>query len=180
MSQYSITRIADTLDESNRAFNKNARYFHDMANQMQAFRSQQRHRDDALNTLRATRTILNDDNYHNRKLPDPRPSTFTCITPIAFHVIVEVHQLNDRMGGFSVITMPKTPDGKECMLESGQTVVMSPNFTVGWYMDSYVFKEHTVRYTGISREAQAIRYLEVRHEWSSVKVLPNRSTHSPR
>jgi hypothetical protein len=179
MSHHSITRIANSLDNSQRIFTKNAQYFRDMAGQMQAYRSQQIFRDEGLNTLRTTRTILNDDNHPSRKLPDPRQSSFTCIAPISFHVIVEVHYQNDQMGAFSVLAMPKTPDGKDCMMESGQTVVMFPNFTVGWYLESYIFKEHTVRYTGISREAQAIRYLEVRHDWSSVEFFPDRYTHSP-
>ena len=163
MSHHSISRIATTLDNSTQAFNENARYFHTVVNQMQAFRHQQSHRDDGLNTLRPIRHILNDDNYPSQKLPDPRSSTFTCTPPISFHVIVEVHPMNNQMGGFSVVAQPKTPDGRDCMLESGQTLVMYPNFTVGWYIETYIFKERTVRYTAISNEAQAIRYLEVRH-----------------
>jgi hypothetical protein len=179
MSHHSLSRIATTLAESNRAFNENSRYFNHVVNQMQEYRNKQNHRDDALNTLHNNRYILNDDNNTTQKLSHPNPGPFTCPTPVFFHIIVEVHPLQGRMGGFSVLAKPKTPDGRDCMMESGQMVVMYPNFTVAWHIEDFIFKERTVRYTATSDEVQAIRYLEIRHDWSLVGFPFNGTLCSP-
>lgn len=162
----SLSGIAQSLVVNNRALYENSRSFDAMVKQLQNSRNMQQHRDDILNY------ILNDENNTATKLTHSESSSFTCLKPVFFHIIIETYPLRSRVGRFSVIAQPKSPDGRACKLESGQMVVMHPNFTVAWYIEGYQVEQHTVVYTATSDQAQAIRYFEIRHDWSSVNFRP--------
>jgi hypothetical protein len=170
-SPYDMTKA---LAENNHTVYQNAPSLNYMMKHMHDFRIKQQHRDNTLNTLNNTPHILNDHDSTTEILTHPDQEiessnrTIFCARPVFFHVVIETHPTLGRMGRFSVIAQPKMPDGSACLMESGQMVVMHPNYTIAWYLEGFEVYEHTVVYTATSDQTQAIRDFEIRHEWSLV------------
>lgn len=105
--------------------------------------------------------------YNQSESRSDDPTPFSSPMPVFFHISVDSHPMEGRIGTFCVITHPKSTDGRACLIECGQTVVMAPNHTVAWYLDCFDDQTSTITYTATNDRAGVIRYLVVQKEWTS-------------
>jgi hypothetical protein len=45
-------------------------------------------------------------------------------------------------------------------------VVIHPNYTIAWYLESFDEEQHTVTYTAQNDISETVRYFVIRKEWS--------------
>lgn len=129
--------------------------------------------DDVLTTLVNNSHIGVYNNPTTIQLPPPyspsesdNSTPFSNPMPVFFHAVVDSHPVAGRIGTFSVITHPKSTTGRACLVECGQTIMMAPNHTIAWYLDSFDDQADTITYTATNDRAGVIQYLSVQKKWT--------------
>lgn len=96
----------------------------------------------------------------------PNPPHYYIPRPAFFNAVIEAYPIPNKVGTYAIFTQPKTASGHPCLLECGDAVVMHPNYTVTWLLDSFYQNIQTVVYYATNGQAGVIRNLVIKHEWS--------------
>jgi hypothetical protein len=84
-----------------------------------------------------------------------------------FHAFVIAIPIRDHPGMYTTPFQPRTPDGAECLIRLGHTIIMSPNHHITWNLEECREMGAYIRYAALSNQASTIRYLLVQKEWTS-------------
>lgn len=137
----------------------------------QSTRTQLRN-ENALSAFAITSPITQDDeNTHTVTLSyphepaDPTARSFYTPRPVFFHAVIETHPVPRQTGTYVIVTHPRAPNGQSCVIETGHTIVVHPNYTIAWYLESYIHDENHVLFNATNDQAGVIRHFIVRREW---------------
>jgi hypothetical protein len=130
-------------------------------------------RDYALAVLLASPDVGNADGIHSIVIPSPLkfPNTNRHIpvispTPAPFDIVIHAVASEGDTSTYMIPVAPRAPNGKFCLLQQGLTMVIQPNFTIAWYLQSVQVMEDKVRYIGINDIMGVIRKFEIKKDWS--------------
>jgi hypothetical protein len=115
----------------------------------------QNHRNDAL------RSISGNPYHHDNEHPSN-----TTPQPALFNAVIEACPIPNKTGTYAIFVQPKSPTGHPCLIECGDTVVIHPDYTVTWFLESFYQNIQTVVYCATNEQAGVIRNLVIKHEWS--------------
>jgi hypothetical protein len=93
--------------------------------------------------------------------------------PVFFHVVVITSHVGESSttadDQYIVTKQPRNPEGCRCLLENGQYVVISPDHTVAWRLDSFHEEGGAyIVYQGIDTISGETCDIWVDRKWSSV------------
>lgn len=106
-------------------------------------------------------TVPSPHNFLNSDVSIP----MICPAPVPFDIVIHVSPLENDMATFAVVFPPRSPDGRECLLKTGLTVVAQPNFTIAWYLEQAYIMESDVKYIALNDERGVVCYFKARKEW---------------
>jgi hypothetical protein len=134
----------------------------------------QNHRNDALRSISGN--PYHHDNEHSSSTTsshtnqtiESHPNTPHYYTPqpTLFNAVIEACPIPNKTGTYAIFVQPKSPTGRPCLIECGDTVVIHPDYTVTWFLDSFYQNIQTVVYCATNEQAGVIRNLVIKHEWS--------------
>ena len=137
----------------------------------QSTRTQLRN-ENALSAFFTTSPITQDDENsftvtlsHPHEPADPPTRSFYTPRPVFFHAVIETYPFPSQTGTHVIIAHPRAPNGQSCVLETGHTVVVHPNYTIAWYLESYTNNEHHALINATNDQVGVIRNFIVKREW---------------
>jgi hypothetical protein len=107
--------------------------------------------------------------YHSTVPPNHakyESAPFTTLQPVFWHISIDAYHHAHKIGTFRAIDLPTAPSGEFTLIETGQTLVMIPDYTVAWYIDSFSINRDLIIYMLTNNAVRVIRYLEVLQKWS--------------